>query len=220
MHLTLVVIIITAILGFLATLGHLFIRPRLLCWGATSDEASLPLAGDELIPDPILLTTRAITIKVDSTKVWPWLAQMGQGRGGFYSYDWLENLVGLNIHNANRIVLELQSIKVGDLIPFWRGAGVKVINVEPPCVLVLGGTLYSDNDANQRAATDNHMGGTWVFALQEINPNVTRLLVRTKVAKFPPLWLSYFLVRILIEPAHFIMERGMLIGIRKRAEAG
>jgi hypothetical protein len=80
--------------------------------------------------------------------------------GGFYSYEWLENLVGLDIHN------------------------------------------------------------TWVFALQEINPGVTRLLVRTKVAKFPPLWLSYFLVKILIEPAHFIMERGMLLGIRKRAEAG
>lgn len=211
-------VIIISILVVLVVLGYLVVRPHMLHWGATPAEVGLYLAGDELIPDPLLLSTRAISIKVDTDRVWPWLAQMGQGRGGFYSYDWLENLFGLDIHTANRIIPELQALKVGDLIPFWRGAGVRVIKVEPSSLLMLGGTIYSGNDDNRISATADDLGGTWVFALQSTNLGETRMLVRTRVAKFPPIWLSTLLCRFLIEPAHFVMERGMLYGIRKRAE--
>ena len=176
--------IIIAVLVVLLILGFHFLRPAMLHWGATPLEISTPLAGDEFISDPLLLSTRAISINAAPGTVWPWLAQMGQGRAGFYSYDWLENLIGLNIHNADHIIPELQALKIGDLIPFWQGAGVKVIKVEPSSLLALGGTIYADT-----ATTASNMGGTWVFALHEMKPGVTRLLIRTRVAKFPPPWL-------------------------------
>jgi hypothetical protein len=212
MSIALILITFIVVLIILLILGDHFLRPVMLHWGATPHEIHTLLAGDDLISNPLLLSTRAISINTTPENIWPWIVQMGQGRGGFYSYDWLENLIGLNIHNADHIIPELQILRVGDLIPFWRGAGVKVINIEPPCLLVLGGTIYADTSGN--------MGGTWVFALQEMEPGVTRLLLRTRVAKFPPLWFSIILCRLLIEPAHFIMERGMLYGIRKRTEAG
>ena len=70
-------------------------RPWQLHWGAAGEEIDTVLPGDDLIPGPDLVTTRGITIGVPPGQVWPWLAQLGQGRGGFYSYDLLENLAGL-----------------------------------------------------------------------------------------------------------------------------
>ena len=203
-------------LAVLVVFIYLAVRPRILHWGSTPAEISRPLAGDGLIDDPILVTTRAITIEVGPERVWPWLAQIGQGRGGFYSYEWLENLVGLDIHNADRIIPELQDLKPGDLIPFWRGAGVDAVQVEPGRLLVLAGTL---NQPKGEAAEGGDVGGTWVFALDAPNPDVTRLVVRSQIAKFPPVWLSALFMRFL-EPMHFIMERKMLLGIRDRAEGG
>jgi hypothetical protein len=216
MSITLFGAILITILAVLAVIYYLAIRPRILHWGATPTEVRSPIAGDELIADPILITTRAITIEVGPESVWPWLAQMGQGRGGFYSYDWLENLVGLDIENSDRIIPELQELKPGDLIPFWRGAGVNVVQVEPGRVLVLAGTL---NPPKGDTAGGGDVGGTWVFALDAPKAKVTRMVVRSRVAKFQPEWLSALFMR-LLEPMHFIMERKMLLGIRERAETG
>ena len=206
-----ILIIILAVLAALAIAGHLFLRPRMLRWGATGEEVSRTLAGDELIPDPVLATTRAVRIRAQSERVWPWLAQMGQGRGGFYSYDWLENLAGMDIHNVHRIVPELQDLQPGDLIPFWRGAGVNVVTVEPPRLLVLGGTL------NPSAGEAQPAGGTWVFALKEQDSAGTRLVVRSRVARFQPAWLCLLMMR-LMEPMHFVMERKMMLRIKELAE--
>jgi hypothetical protein len=190
----------------------------MLQWGATPSEVSRFLAGDELIEDPILATTRGIAIKAPCSKIWPWLAQLGQGRGGFYSYEWLENLVGLDIHNSDAIIPELQDLKVGDLMPFWRGAGVNAVMVEPNRLLVLAGTLNPARGADGTAMGGGQVGGTWAFALQEGNGAPSRLIVRSRVAKFPPAWLSAVFIRLVLEPAHFVMERQMLCGIRDRAE--
>lgn len=81
-------------------------RPRQLLWGATDEEADAALAGDDLITAPDLTATRAITIHAPADLIWLWIAQLGQGRGGFYSYDWLENLLGLDMHSADRVVSE------------------------------------------------------------------------------------------------------------------
>jgi len=189
------------------------LRPRWLRWGATGDEVRCSLPGDDLVADPLLKTTRSIAIRAAPAEIWPWLAQMGQGRGGFYSYDWLENLFGLNIHNAERILPQFQNLQVGDLIPFWQGAGVRVIDRQPERYLVTAGTLYTG--AGQPA---DAYGGSWVFVLQPSSPGVTRLVVRSAVARFEPVWLSELFARLLLEPAHFIMERGMLLGIKRRAE--
>jgi hypothetical protein len=205
-----------ALLVGLVAVGYLIIRPRILNWGATPAEVGRSIVGDELIANPIMVTTRAVTIEVGSESVWPWLAQMGQGRGGFYSYEWLENLVGLDIRNSDRIIPELQDLKPGDLIPFWRGAGVNAVHVELRRVLVLAGTL---NQPKGETTGGNGVGGTWVFALDEPKAKMTRLVVRSRVAKFNPVWLSVLFMRVL-EPMHFIMERKMLLGIKDRAEAG
>ena len=84
-----------------------FLRSRRTQWGATEEEVKGSLPGDEIIANPKWQYTQAITIAVPAEKVWPWLVQIGQGRGGFYSYQALENLVGCNIHNADRIILEI-----------------------------------------------------------------------------------------------------------------
>lgn len=92
----------------------LLVRPWHQKWGATNQEADASFSGDELIPYAPWRTTHAITIQAPIEMVWSWVVQMGQGRGGFYSYDWLENLFGMNIHNADRILPEYQQLKVGD----------------------------------------------------------------------------------------------------------
>ena len=112
-------------------------RSRRGCqWGATPSEANAVLPGDEIIDDPSMITTRAITIDAPPEAVWPWLVQMGQGRGGFYSYERIERLVGLDIRNADQIVPGWQRLEIGDQIrmaPPKAGpdAGFTVAAIDP-----------------------------------------------------------------------------------------
>jgi hypothetical protein len=134
----------------------------MLYWGATGIDVASEMPGDDLIAHPLLETTRAIIIKAETNKIWPWLIQMGQGRGGFYSYDWLENLIGLNIHNSDRIIPELQSLKVGDIVSIRRGIGVKVRSIASENLLVLAEGLISAADRN---CPDGVVDRTWAFTL-------------------------------------------------------
>jgi hypothetical protein len=104
---------ITAI-GSVAVAYIVLARPRHLRWGATDAESDGPLPGDDLIASPDLTATRAIAVRAAAEQIWPWIAQLGQGRGGFYSYDFLENLFGCDIHSADRIVREWQDVQIGD----------------------------------------------------------------------------------------------------------
>ena len=97
-------------LAAVALAGYWRARRWFLTWGTVPSEQSAVLPGDELLVAPAMTTTRAITIDAPPEAVWPWLAQMGQGRGGFYSYDWLENVFGLGIHNADRIEPDWQEL--------------------------------------------------------------------------------------------------------------
>jgi hypothetical protein len=110
-----------------------------LRWGATETELRAKLAGDDLIADADLTATRAIAIRCPADQVWPWLAQVGQGRGGFYSYDRLENLVRCDIHSADRIVPELQNVEVGDEVMLAPKVGLTVAALEGGRALVLLG---------------------------------------------------------------------------------
>ena len=93
-----------AILGALLPWAYaLVVRPWHIRWGATEERIAKPLPGDELVPNPAIESTRAITVNAPVEEVWPWLAQIGQDRGGFYSYEWLENLAGCRMRNADRI---------------------------------------------------------------------------------------------------------------------
>ncbi|HSE26570.1 MAG TPA: hypothetical protein VLB68_33185, partial [Pyrinomonadaceae bacterium] len=137
------------------------IRPWHLRWGATDEEVQEHLIGDELAPSPKLKATHAITINAPATDVWPWLVQMGQTRGGFYSYTWLENLVGCHMRNADEIDPEWQELKVGDKV--WlhpKAPPVEVHNIEPGRAIVLKG---------------------WgAFVLQPIDEKTTRLIIRSQ----------------------------------------
>ena len=102
-------------------------RPRHLRWGANSQECDASLPGDDLIVTPDLTATRAIRVRASAGQVWPWIAQLGQGRGGFYSYDFLENLAGCDIHSADRIIPGWQDIKIGDEVKLAPAVGLDVV---------------------------------------------------------------------------------------------
>jgi hypothetical protein len=98
-----------------ALLAYTFlVRPWHLRWGATNEEINVSLPGDPWIPAGAKVSTRAITIGAPVSAVWPWVAQLGQERGGFYTYDWLENLFLANMRNADRLLPEAQRLQVGD----------------------------------------------------------------------------------------------------------
>ena len=183
-------------------------RPRQLRWGATDREYGEPLPGDDLIADPDLAATRAITICAPSSQVWPWIVQLGQGRGGFYSYDFLENLIGCDIHSAGRIVPEWQELKPGDQVRLAPQAGLAVTHLEPGRSLVLRGGVPTGNTAPP-------YDFTWAFALTDQPDGTTRLLVRERYAYTRP-W-----ALLLVEPVaavSFMMSQKMLRGIKDRAE--
>jgi hypothetical protein len=197
-------------LGALAIAGTILtsplIRPWYSKWGATSEEVQRSLPGDEFVPNPVLVSTRAITIHAPASAVWPWLVQMGQGRGGLYSYERLENLVGCEMHNADRILPEHQHLEVGDkvrLVPEGREPYFLVSAIEPGRAIILGG----DDPPT-----------TWAFILELIDDKTTRLIIRWRQDYERTLgntigW------RLVTDPITFVMERKLLQGIKLRVEA-
>ena len=170
---------------------------------ASREERKRRLLGDDLIPDAGVQSTHGVTIDASVDQVWPWIAQIGQGRGGFYSYSWLENLIGCQIKNANQIHPEWQHLDVGQQVMLHPKANpLIVVGFEPESCLLL----------MQRSP----MRWTWGFYLLPNSTGNCRLLIRTRVG-----W-NRGVTRLLLSPAislgHYIMERKMLTGIRKRAE--
>jgi hypothetical protein len=189
----------------------LFLWPWMQTWGATDAEIKAILPGDEIVPDANLRSTKGLTIQAPPETIYPWLLQIGVDRGGMYSYDWLENLFGLNVHTVDRIVPEYQEVQVGD---FWRftpkdyvlspGPGLYVRQlIENEAVLLCFGMEGKPEDT----CID-----TWQFVLVPQTDGSTRLLLRSNMAieQELPIKLTYFI--------QFIMERKMLLQIRERAE--
>jgi hypothetical protein len=176
-----------------------FLRTRLLTWGASADEAAARLPGDELLENADGVATRAITIDAPPAAVWPWIAQMGPSpRGGAYTYDWIENLLGLNMHSADRVLPDYQHPQVGD----GFGLGTNKMSfkiVEPEHALVM------------QSADGNWV---WTFVLEDQDGR-TRLISRNRF-RLPKL--KDKLGMIPMEPGSLIMERKMLHGISQRAE--
>jgi hypothetical protein len=201
------------IVGVTAAVGAgaaylLLARPWHMRWGATDEESRGPLPGDDLLANADLTATRAITVRASADPVWPWIAQLGQGRGGLYSYDSLENLVGCKIHSADRIVPEWQALGVGNEVRLHPEVPLVVAALEPGRALVLRGGVPMGN-------TPPPYDFTWAFALREQPDGTTRLLVRERYAYTR--WWS----RLLVEPVEavsFLMSQKMLRGIRDRAE--
>ena len=175
------------------------LRRPILTWGATAEEAEARLPGDELLEDADGVATRAITIDAPASAVWPWIAQMGPSpRGGAYTYDWIENLLGLNMHSADHVLPEYQHPKVGD--GFGYGTNQMSFRlIEPGRVLAT------------QSADDNWV---WTFVLEEKDGR-TRLISRNRF-RLPKL--KDRIGMIPMEPASLVMERKMLQGIKQRAE--
>ena len=191
------------------------VRPWYLHWGASEKEFSGLLPGDEFV-DARSQSTRAIDIDAPAANVWPWLLQLGQDRGGFYSYELLENLVGTNMHNVDTLSPALQRWKIGDKLWMYPpdklgGAGFAVLDrIDPGRALVFGthqlGTLPTE-------PTD----GTWAFIVQPLDAGHSRLVVRGRGAGYHSPWARAF-ERVVFEPVHFMMERKMMEGIKGRVE--
>jgi hypothetical protein len=206
--------------GAMAVAGYAWvIRPWTLRWGATNSEVGMALPGDDLLEFPRLSSTHAITIRARPSEVWPWLAQLGQGRGGFYSYDWIENMMGLDIHNTDRLLAEYQGIKVGDVIPLARdGFAIPVAFVEPDQTLVLhGDTRQGTGELQIPLKPGDYMAASWGFHLFERVDGATRLVVRFR-ADWAPSAQNTIFYQAFLEPGAFLMGRKMLLGIKERAE--
>jgi hypothetical protein len=181
------------------------LRPWYSRWGATADELTQSLPGDEYVPHSRGGYTQAINIKASASSVWPWLVQIGQDKGGFYSYELLENMVGCNIHNADRILTEHQNIKTGDkLIMHPKAPAIPVTAVEPEKALVYGGR-QDENTAN-----------VWIFFINE-EDGLTRLISRWSFDYKPGL-VNKVAYNWFLEPIAAVMQRKMLLGIKQRAE--
>jgi hypothetical protein len=182
-------------------------RPRINQWGATDQEHQATWPGDQLVAQPSFVWTNAITIQAPAAQVWPWLVQLGQGRGGLYSYDWLENLIGCDVHSTDRILPPFQTpLQVGDrVIRMARYAPCNPVALfEPQRALVLGHI----NDTHAELAA-GHARSSWAFILQPVDQDSTRLLVRCR---------GRSLMARLQGPVQFVMQRKMMLGIKQRAE--
>ncbi|WP_377885277.1 SRPBCC family protein [Actinoplanes digitatis] len=199
---------VSSLITSMAVVAAVFVLRRWqLRWGATDAEMTEPLPGDELVPDPDLAATRAITIDARVDDVWPWIVQLGQGRGGFYSYDRLENLAGCDIHSALQVNPDWQRLDVGDAVRLAPELAVNVAVVKPPNALVLQGAVWPGAAAPYDFS--------WTFDLSPVSATTTRLVVRERYA-YTRWW-----ARFVVEPVtvvSFVMSHRMLRGIRDRAE--
>jgi hypothetical protein len=185
--------------GALGVLYCALLRGPILTWGATEAEAASRLPGDELLEGADGVATRAIAIDAPAAAVWPWLAQMGPSpRGGAYTYDWIENLLGLDMHSVDRVLPEFQCPRVGDTIGYGSNR-MRVERVEPERVL---------------ASRSQDGNWVWAFVLDE-HDGRTRLISRNRF-RLPTLAARLGILP--MEPASLVMERKMLQGIKQRAE--
>jgi hypothetical protein len=171
---------------------------------ATKAESAMALPGDEIIEPAMINSTHAISIDASPDRVWPWIIQMGQDRGGFYSYTMLENLLGCKMKNANRIHSEWQKLSVGDAIQIHpRFAPLKVEQLISNSHLLL--------------SQDVKFFWTWAFALISENDGLgCRLLVRTRMSRIR--WPLRAVLYPVMTAGHYFMERKMLCGIKQRVE--
>ncbi|MGB5371414.1 MAG: hypothetical protein WBN18_13375 [Flavobacteriaceae bacterium] len=197
-----------------------FLKPYRDRWGLGKEKAKRALPGDRLVRSPKSQFTHAIEIDAPSDCVWPWIAQMGQGRGGFYSYEALENLMGLQIHNAQSILPEFQEPKIGDLIPF----GPK--DAYPLVICDIGSAMAIENwyDLDAKSVFDpdmssarNYLHLTWLWYVEPLDGKRSRFISRNRIS-YSTSFKNTLMFGSFSEPIVFAMDRKMCMGIKKRAE--
>ena len=177
-------------------------------WGATAEEVESDLPGDEIVPSPRGGFNQAITVGVSRDLVWQWVAQIGQDRGGFYSYDFLENIAGCQIHSANDIIPEFEhtpeseGLKMHPTMP-----SMPLVKIDKPGTLLFGGEIDPETPVS------------WLFYLEETEDGVTRLTARWRYGYGSGI-VTAIGYRLFLQPIACVMQRRMLIGIKNRAENG
>ena len=180
------------------------VRPWHMRWGATRKDLDRPMPLDELVEKPNYISTRAVTVNAPASSVWPWLVQMGElPRAGFYTYAWIERLVGMRVENASDILADFQELKPGDRLD--RSGQLVVKAIDKPRYLVLGppAGVPSSN-------------ATWAIELVPESETTTRLISRIRARIAPNVRGNFW--RALLDPGQFLMERKWLLGVKARAE--
>lgn len=193
-----ILVLIILVVFFVIYFG--FYRPWQVRWGATEKEVGRRMPGDEIVAKPTLNATRAVTINAPPDRIWPWLVQMGCKRGGWYSYDLIDNL---GIPSADWIIPEYQHFEIGQIVPMSPNGkmGMYVKSFEEPDWMVWG---------------DKGGDSTWCWGLYPLNPAQTRLVSRIRLRYR---WLSPAIIfSLLLDAGDIIMMRKCMLGIKQRAE--
>jgi hypothetical protein len=200
--------------------GLLRLRQYAFAWGVTADDLTHEWPGDELSPNSTTVATRAIAIDAPADVTWSYVAQIGQDRAGFYSYTWLENLFGCVMPNVSSIVPEWQQRMIGDTVWLARpdryngDARLKIARVDQKRDLV----LTSPEDWGRIVRHEHARDGAWSFIVVPTSPSASKLIVRSRGPEQPG-FLRAFVRAVVLDPAHFIMERRMMRRIKALAEA-
>jgi hypothetical protein len=208
-------LIVSGCLAGIALLAYWkVVRPYHLFWGATTVERRRTFAGDEYVGRPHLQSTRAITVNAGAERVWPWLVQLGQGRGGFYGYDRLNNLLGCRVRSADRLMTEFQSIIEGEIIRVHPRWGCVVAMVNPGRALVFR-AANPENALPLVADESPHVALSLAFILFERDDGTTRLVVRERCECTRP---DKRLIMELLSLITFITIRKMFVSVKERVE--
>jgi proline iminopeptidase len=206
--------------GFMAVVYALWVRPRLWRWGASDEEVAGTYPGAELVPDGERGATMAVTIEAPPDQVWPWLVQMGGDRGGWYSWDRLDNGGRPSAHEVHP---EWQDLALGDYVKYWRSAGAvdawEVVAFEPNRFLGLRGLtdLQGRNLDPKQPRPSAYIEGLWGFLLNESPGGCTRLVIGGYQA-IRPRWLGRFIFYWLYIPVTWIMQARMLVVLKRNIE--
>jgi hypothetical protein len=191
-----------------------FLRRARSHWGLSAEEAARPRAGDDLIAAPRWSWTHAVDIAAPAESVWPWVAQLGADRGGFYSYQWLENLAGCTLHNAERIHPGWQLQRGDGLLLHPKLPPLPIVQLEPGRYFVAHGAA----DEQARSAGRPWAEASWLIAVEPLTATRCRVVSRYRAASSNDVASRLGFGPSLMEPIGFAMDRRMLLGIRERVE--
>lgn len=189
-------------------------------WGMSQAELVHPFPADEFVPEPKSSFTHGVIIQAPASDVWPWIAQIGQGKGGFYSYEALENITGLNIYNADKVLTQFQNPQLGDLVGFGPNDANPIVYCEAGKGMAIENCY--DFDAKKPfdpklSTPSNILHLTWLWYVEAIDAKTSRFISRNRV-NYTATAKNNFMFNVLMEPVVFAMDRKMCLGIKKRAE--
>jgi hypothetical protein len=205
-----------------------FSRGRRGRWGVGTQVAARRYPGDKLIPQSQWGWTHGIGVEAPAADVWPWVAQVGADRGGFYSYQWLENLIGCRVRNAAAVHPEWAAREGGELRLHPKAPPLRIVSVQPGRALVAYmAPVHALNDARQgelphpggpARSRDRWMAASWLFLVEPAGPARCRVISRYRCDTSDDLSSRLRFGPAIVEPVSFAMDRRMLIGIKQRAE--